>query len=111
MKVTAPDDTTDERLFGSLNGQSTVDFPSLGLSLASSDGEDTATELLGNSEDFTVNARLKVTAPDDTTDERLFGSLDGHSTVDFPGLGLSLASSDGEDTATKLLNNGSEDFT
>ena len=68
LKVTAPNDATEEIKYDSSDDlASTVNFASLGLSLDSSDGEETATSLLGSPEDFTVNALLQVTAPDGST--------------------------------------------
>ena len=66
--------------------------------------------LLDGAETFTVDARLKATAPDNTVEEIQYSSSSESQTVSFDTLGLEIDSSDAEQTATQLLNS-SQGFT
>ena len=105
LKVTAPDGTVQELAYDSSDSAETVSFGAFGLTVASDDGEDTAIKLFETPKVFTVNARLKVTAPDGETQELAYDSSDSAETVSFDDFGLTVVSSDAEDTATRLLGN------
>ncbi|HIC20022.1 TPA: hypothetical protein EYO77_18105, partial [Candidatus Poribacteria bacterium] len=110
LKATAPDGTQQEIQYPSSAQSQTVSFNTLGLELDSSDAEQTATQLLNSSQGFTVNTRLKATAPDGTQQEIQYPSSAQSQTVSFNTLGLELDSSNAEQTATQLLNH-SQGFT
>ena len=84
----------------------TKTFRGYGISVYIDSGEETAPNLLGsaNAKEFTVNARLKITAPDGTVQElSRYDSRSSQETVSFDGYGLTVESDSGEETATSLL--------
>ena len=111
LAVTAPDGTTTQEIPYSYSSQpQTIFFDDLGLTVDTSNASDMTAALLGEPQDFTVDTRLKVTAPNGTFQEILYSSSSEEQTVNFSNLGLTLDSNNAQTTAKSLLNN-TKDFT
>ena len=111
LAVTAPDGTTTQEIPYSYSSQpQTISFDDLGLTVNTSNASDMTAALLGEPQDFTVDTRLKVTAPNGTFQEILYSSSLEEQTVNFSNLGLTLDSNNAQTTAKSLLNN-TKDFT
>ncbi|HIB99766.1 TPA: hypothetical protein EYO63_08730 [Candidatus Poribacteria bacterium] len=110
LKATAPSGTTEEIKYSSSSESQTVSFDDLGLEIDSNDAQQTATQLLNHSQEFTVDTRLKATIPDGTQQEIKYSSSSESQTVSFSDLGLDVDSYNAQTTATQLLNT-SRDFT
>ncbi|HIB92175.1 TPA: LamG domain-containing protein [Candidatus Poribacteria bacterium] len=102
LKATAPDGTQQEIQYPSSAQSQTVSFNTLGLELDSSNAEQTATQLLNHSQGFTIDTRLKATAPDGTQQEIQYPSSSESQTVSFSDLGLDVDSNNAQTTSNTV---------
>ena len=100
LVVTAPDTTTSEVTYN-LNDAS-VDFSGFGLQVDTSNASAMTNALLSNSQSFTINPTLVVTAPDTTTSEVTYNLND--TSVDFSSLGIDVDTSNASAMTADLLN-------
>ncbi|MBB16001.1 hypothetical protein CMK22_12065 [Candidatus Poribacteria bacterium] len=110
MSVTAHDNTVAKSVYEYDSSSQTVTLSGLGLQVETDNAIAMTSSLLDNAEDFTVDARLRATAPNGATEEIKYSSSSESQTVDFDTLGLEVDSDDAEQTARQLLNH-SQEFT
>ena len=100
LVVTAPDTTTSEVTYN-LNDTS-ADFSDLGLQVDTNNTSAMTNALLSNSQSFTINPTLVVTAPDTTTSEVTYNLND--TSVDFSSLGIDVDTENAVNMTADLLN-------
>ena len=110
LTATAPDGTHQEIKYPSSAESQTVSFGTLGLDVDSDNAQTTATQLLDNSKDFTVNPTLAVNSPNTGPVEEIgYQFHSSPQTIDFSRLGLEVDTNEAPKTTTTLLG-ASQDF-
>ena len=110
LTATAPDGTHQEIKYSSSAESQTVSFDTLGLDVDSDNAQTTATQLLDNSKDFTVNPTLAVNSPNTGPVEEIgYQFHSSPQTIDFSRLGLEIDTNEAPKTTTTLLG-ASQDF-
>ena len=82
-----------------------VDFPSLGLQVNTSDISNMTSTLLNNPHTFTINPTLEVTPPVGSAVETAYSFNNNSQTIDFSGLGIDVHTNNAQAMTDALLNN------
>ncbi|MFP6724940.1 MAG: hypothetical protein VCF25_32415 [Candidatus Poribacteria bacterium] len=103
LKIVAPDGgTTQEIQYNANNNSQTIDFSGLGIDIHTNNAQAMTNALLNSSGSFTIDTRLKATAPDGTQQEIQYPSSSESQTVSFSDLGLDVDSNNAQTTSNTV---------